>query len=96
MVVLNLFALCATEPRVLRAASDPVGAWNDRVVVAHARAAALVVLGWGAHGGLRHRASEVRALLAPMRWKLRKLGMTRSGEPRHPLYLRGDATLGAA
>ncbi len=89
VIVVNLFALRASDPRSLRLARDPVGPANDRALVTHARGADLVVLGWGAHGRLRGRADEVRRLLAPVRAKLRRLGSTRSGEPRHPLYIRG-------
>ena len=89
--IVNLFALRASDPRVLRRAGDPVGAANDRHIARAAARATLVVLAWGACGRLRGRSAEIRARLS--RPAPRCLGLTRSGEPRHPLYLRADARL---
>ena len=48
-----------------------------------------MVVPWGSHGSLRGRSSAVGPLLCePM-----CLGTTASGEPRHPLYVAGDAPL---
>jgi hypothetical protein len=96
LTLVNLFALRATEPRALRDAPDPVGRANDVGLLRQTRRAAVVVLGWGAHGRLRGRAEEVRSLLSPLSAKFRILGRTRSGEPRHPLYLAGDSLLTGA
>jgi hypothetical protein len=93
-VVVNLFALRATDPRVLVAARDPVGSGNDAAIVAAAREAAAIVIGWGAWGErFGDRVAAVRALLAPFRARLFALGWTRSGEPRHPLYLPRETPL---
>jgi hypothetical protein len=89
--VVNLFALRATDPRLLRLADDPVGRENDRHLRSALTRSSLVVLAWGAHGSLRERAAAVRGLIS--RRRPRCLGLTRSGEPRHPLYLPGDARL---
>jgi hypothetical protein len=96
VTIVNLFALRATQPRALRDAADPIGRRNDLALVRQARRAALVVLGWGEQGRLRGRAAEVRSLLTPFGAKLRVLGWTRSGEPRHPLYLDSDSLLTGA
>jgi len=54
------------------------------------RGAGRVVCGWGCHGSLLGRAAAVRAAgLLPAAALC--FGLTRGGEPRHPLYLRGDA-----
>ena len=93
-VVVNLFALRATDPAVLGRTRDPVGPRNDRAIVAAARGADAVVLGWG--GGAASfgpRAAEVSRLLSPFRRRLFLLGRTRSGEPRHPLYVRATTAL---
>lgn len=89
--VVNLFGLCAREPRALARAADPVGRDNDRHLRRALRRADLVVCAWGASRLARRRADEVASLLAGR--PLRCLGRTRAGAPRHPLYLRRDARL---
>ena len=93
LVMLNLFAFRATDPRDMRAADDPVGPDNDRHLIAATSESGLVVAAWGVHGAYRNRDREVAGLLA---WNLMALGLTRDGHPRHPLYVRGDAELIAA
>lgn len=85
MEVVNLFALRSPYPKALREAGDPVGPLNDIGIVDGAGRASLILCAWGAHGGLKGRADEVRGLLAGR--SLHCLGMTQSGEPAHPLYL---------
>ncbi|MEZ4403802.1 MAG: DUF1643 domain-containing protein [Kofleriaceae bacterium] len=86
VVVGNLFAWRATDPRALAAAPDPVGPHNDRHLAAIAAAADLVVCGWGVHGA-GARAAAVIARLAATATPLYHLGLTAGGQPRHPLYL---------
>ncbi|MEX2446608.1 MAG: DUF1643 domain-containing protein [Dehalococcoidia bacterium] len=82
--VVNLFAAVATEPADLRRFEDPVGPANDRALRAALVGADLVVAAWGAgHGGLLGRAARVRRRLDGA-WCL---GVTASGDPRHPLRL---------
>lgn len=87
--IVNVFAFRATDPRELRRVRDPVGPRNDSYVLDAAERAASVVIAWGAHGAFRSRGIEALALLSP-RARILALGWTRSGEPRHPLYLRRD------
>lgn len=84
--VVNLFALCSTSPRVLGVASDSVGDANDAHIVAAALAAGLVVCGWGAHPLAPARARLVVALLQDVGRSLHCIGLTKGGQPRHPLY----------
>ena len=79
--VVNLFAYRTTDPGELRRVADPVGADNDRHIQSAIARADLVVLAWGA------RARSRRLLSLP---QARCLGLTRAGQPRHPLYLRSD------
>ena len=80
--VVNLFAYRASEPRRLREVDDPVGPDNARYLRRAIRRADLVVLAWGAHAVAAGLLSLPRA---------RCLGLTRAGQPRHPLYLPRDA-----
>ncbi len=89
LLVVNLFALRATRPADLKLARDPVGAGNDREILRACREAELVVLGWGNHGRHMGRGAIVRRRLSG--FAPRCLGVTNLGEPRHPLYLPGDA-----
>jgi hypothetical protein len=82
--VVNLFALRATRPRELLAAGDPVGDGNDRAIIEAVGRASLTVAAWGNHGGHRDRAAQVLGLLAGR--AVHTLGLTRQGQPRHPLY----------
>ncbi|SFI15082.1 DUF1643 domain-containing protein [Albimonas pacifica] len=93
LVVANLFAYRATSPKDMKAASDPVGPKNDE----HLRwcadlATGPVIAGWGTHGSFMGRAAVVRRMLSG---RISHLGLTAAGEPRHPLYLKGDAILRA-
>ena len=86
--VVNIFALRATDPRVLRSARDPVGPRNDAFML-RAADRQPVVIAWGVLGALRDREAEALTLFGP-RTRLLALGRTRFGAPRHPLYLRRD------
>jgi hypothetical protein len=86
--IVNLFAFRTPYPRDLYQAADPVGANNDRRIIAAARRATCIILAWGAHGGYRQREQAVLALLAAHTALAPCcLGMTRSNSPRHPLFL---------
>lgn len=91
--VVNLYALRSTDPRGLWAADDPVGPMNDSIIAEEAWAAVVddapIVAAWGAHAR-PERVAQVLAIphVAP---RLHCLGVTTSGAPRHPLYLRADA-----
>lgn len=91
LIVVNLFALRATDPAGLAAHPDPVGPDNDQILCAAAGRGTPVVAAWGAHGTLHARDRAVLRLLAPAR--LWCLGLTAGGQPRHPLYLPADAPL---
>src|SRR3954464_81117 len=52
LLMTNLFALRSPDPRALRHHSAPVGPENDAHVLAGALRAAVVVVAWGALGGL--------------------------------------------
>lgn len=83
----NLFALRATDPKVMLAHSEPEGPENDQTLLRAAYAAGIVIAAWGAHGG--HRERDQWAQWAMLN-KLHHLGLTKDGKPRHPLYLRAD------
>lgn len=93
--VVNLFALRATDPKALLAHPDPVGPENDWNLEGAARAAqdsgGRIIAAWGAHGMAERRAQQVRRLLGV--GNIQCLGVTGSGAPKHPLYVKGNTEL---
>ena len=59
LVVCNIFAYRSTDPGALYDLGDPVGPGNDAAIVEQAKAAGLVVCGWGTHGALHGRGNAV-------------------------------------
>lgn len=82
----NLFALRSTDPAVLDKAPEPVGPQNDLHLCEQTNLCALTVCGWGNRGLLHDRATEVLQMLREPHY----LDLTNAGQPKHPLYLRGD------
>jgi hypothetical protein len=93
LVVVNLFALRATDPRLLQRHPDPVGPENDRFIAEVIGPDSVVVCAWGANRMADYRHEEVMDIIAARGAKPKCLGTTRAGYPRHPLYVRGDTVL---
>jgi hypothetical protein len=85
----NLFAFRATLPDEMKAAADPIGLYNDEILVDLSRNASVVVAAWGVHGEHRNRDDFVKHLIPLMCC----LGHTKHGHPKHPLYLKADSQL---
>lgn len=83
--VVNIFAFRATDPRDMRAARDPIGPENDAAITAAAEWADMILCAWGAHGVHLSRGAQVLQMLRAM--PLYHLGLTKSGDPKHPLYI---------
>jgi hypothetical protein len=93
LIVVNLFAYRTTDPKLLKRASragiDVVGRRTDASIQAAIVEAERTVAAWGSHGRFRGRGREVSATIPYATC----LGTTRTGEPRHPLFVRNDAEL---
>lgn len=94
LVVVNLYALRATDPRELLRAGHAaaVGPENDgwlRYVALHAGD---IVCAWGANAGI-DRVRQAVDIFRSARARMWCLGTTKDGQPRHPLYVRGDTKL---
>ena len=89
--MLNLFAIRATDPKDMLAATHPIGPLTDTYLQGTSIMGDLVVCAWGAHGGHLRRDREVSDLLKHC--DLMCLGHTKAGHPKHPLYLRADTPL---
>ena len=83
----NLFAVRTPDPRVMKAAEDPVGPMNDRWLTREVRAAGPIILAWGTHGSHLGRDVRVLSLLKATGRTLWCLGRTKQGHPKHILYL---------
>ena len=92
MEVVNLFAYRATDYRELFKVNDPIGEENNRFLMQAVERCSTVVLGWGAKGPLLGRDRQVISLFAGLK-DVYCLGITKDGQPRHPLYVKGDTSL---
>jgi len=92
--VCNIFALRSTDPAALyttpKAEGDPE---NLERILDAAEEADIVVCAWGSHGKHRARGAFVKRAFEECGIKSFTLGMTKTGEPGHPLYIRADAAL---
>jgi len=87
--VCNIFGLRSTNPKELYSEYDPVGRGNDLVMRVVRQKVIKCVAAWGNHGVLKDRWVRVVEKLAPL-WCF---GLTKIGQPKHPLYLRSDTEL---
>ena len=85
--VCNIFAYRATNPKVMRAQSDPTGAHNDTAIIEAADWSDTIVCAWGTHGEHMDRGSQVEKLLRNQQKPLTHLGLSKAGHPKHPLYI---------
>lgn len=98
--MVNLFAVCATDPKEVLKHDNPVGGSdNDLWIESLAYGAGVIVCAWGAHlvcawgdsGGHMRRDEQVLSLLD--HYELKCLGTTLSKQPRHPLYIKANKSL---
>lgn len=95
LVVHNLFALRATDPRELTGHPDPGGPDNARYLLGEADdtpATPITICAWGAHPLARRTGPAAVGLLAEHS-ELACLGLTANGSPAHPTDERADAAL---
>jgi hypothetical protein len=95
LVVLNLFAVRATDPAEMKRAENPVGPenkdWFQRTLRDHDGGP--VVCAWGIHGGYMGQDVTVSEWMEGYGIEPLALGLTRDSHPKHPLYLPKGAKL---
>ena len=94
--VRNVFALRATNPDELLKHPDPFGPENEQHLLCARQVSLLTVLvcGWGNKSKNKRLASFYsRASCCIVMQKPKCFGTTKSGDPRHPLYLPSNAPL---
>ncbi len=97
LIVGNLFAARATEPRDMLKMADPIGPGNVGALRRIMGEGVDVVLAWGTLLDAPETAAvqvrTVRTLARELGPRLFCLGVCENGEPRHPLYMPKDADL---
>ena len=101
LIVVNLFALRATDPRQLwrDGVKDPIGEENDDYIRRACQSAfschgepGAIVAAWGGHGNYMQRGEAVRGIIESEGRNPLVLRLTKGGQPAHPLYLPGRLT----
>lgn len=87
LVVTNIFAIRATDPREMLSHPEPVGPGNDYFIIESARECAQTVAAWGNHGSHKSRSTAVLEMLRTYEIKTWALAVNKTGEPKHPLYV---------
>ena len=85
--VCNIFAYRATDPRDMRAQSDPVGQDNTSQILEAAKWADKLVCAWGTHGEHKNQGPQMETFLRQQNMDLYHLGLSKAGHPKHPLYI---------
>lgn len=85
--VTNIFAWRDTDPRGMKAASDPIGPENDAAIIRASEKANQIIAAWGTHGAHLGRGAHVEQLLRTLGKPLYHLGLSKAGHPKHPLYI---------
>jgi len=90
--VVNIYGFRSASPAVLFAADDPIGDKNDSEILAALDRATSVIVAWGNHAE-PERATVVQRLIEHSGKPMKCFGLTKLGQPKHPLYLSSDAEL---
>ena len=85
--VTNIFAWRDTDPKKMRAALDPIGSHNDDAITKACDWADKTIAAWGTHGTYMERGAYVEKLLARLNKPIFHLGLSKEGQPKHPLYI---------
>ena len=89
--MLNLFAYRATSPKELRKANYSIGPENDEYLMMYFDQRGCNIACWGSQGSYLNRGQKVIDLLGIE--NLQCFGLTKNGQPKHPLYLKKDAEI---
>lgn len=95
LVVVNLYAMRATRPAKLLHVDDPVGPENDQYIRRHITApqTTMVIAAWGEYVDrltVKTGRLDIERTAHVAHKPVCCLGWTKSGAPRHPLYMKAD------
>lgn len=88
LMMVNLFAIRGTDPKILKEVPDPIGPENDLYLQKMAHESQLIIGAWGTLGTYLNRNTAVKKLLPTIKC----LGVTQNHQPKHPLYLPKETT----
>lgn len=89
LIMVNLFAFRAKEPKDMQASEDPIGHNNNQHILACAEDADLVLACWGGGGKFLGRGQAVIDLFNS--GVLKCLQQSKNDQsPAHPLYMKGN------
>lgn len=91
LVLVNLYAYRATDPKKLLKCSDPVGDSNDKYILKNAKEADLFIAGWGRKRKGLVRDKFVLDILRSSGIFVQALGVNADGTPKHPSRLSKNA-----
>jgi len=79
----NIFAFRATDPKIMKVHAEPIGEDNDIWLIRMNQKADMTILAYGNHGKhLKRHQAIIKLISEPYCFKVTKGGM-----PSHPLYL---------
>lgn len=88
--IVNLFGYWTPLPSELKKSYDPVGPENDIYITKSVKDAEKVLVAWGSHGKFKRQNKHVLDLLEELCIEPFCLGVSKDGNPKHPLYLKAD------
>lgn len=91
--VVNLFAWRATDPADLVKSAAPIGPDQEKVTLAAIQRCDIPIVAWGAHKMANGKGRFLVDLIRSHRPAVFCLGKTKSGEPKHPLYIKTGTPL---
>jgi len=90
ILVGNLYAYRATNPKELYKADEPQGKMNPLFLSQMAKKSDTIVCAWGDCDFVK---KQPKAPLIPSHAKIKVLGLNKSGTPKHPLYVPANVEL---
>lgn len=88
LVMANLYAYRATNPKTLLEVEDPIGPMNVHYLKSVIEYSDIIICAWGTRAHLTYAHNIWKLIPEPF-----CLGLTKDGHPRHPLYLPNTASL---
>tara|TARA_B100000609_G_scaffold141687_1_gene113752 strand:+ start:414 stop:950 length:537 start_codon:yes stop_codon:yes gene_type:complete len=88
--VTNIFAWRDTDPKKMKRAKDPVGVQNNKAILDGCQWSDCTIAAWGNHGLHLDRGNYVIELLKKCGKPIFHLGISKVGQPKHPLYISYD------
>lgn len=91
LIMVNLFAFRTPHPDHLKQARDPEGPRNRQAIRKACASASKIVAAWGNHGRFLEQSTRLSRLWN--NYDMHCFGLTKTGQPAHPLYQPRNATL---